>query len=151
MWIGFLIAAGAAVFLFRTRSMRQAMLSWPQTRGCVFPESIVFQRSGWSLFSKGKELYIVAVSFEYEVNGKKFTGCRLLPVGWTIRKNEQERVRRELVVFSTVLYNPSDSNDAYLDIPDRFQRGSISWITVALILSIITMLLFGVLLLTDVF
>ena len=87
---------------------------------------------------------IVAVSFEYEVNGVKFTGCKLLPVGWTIRKNEQERVRRELVVFSTVLYNPSDHHDAYLDIPDRFQRGSISWTTVALILSIIIMILFGV-------
>ena len=149
MWIGFLIAAGAAVFLFRIRSMRQAILGWPQTRGRVFSESIVFQRSGWSLFPKGKELYIAAVSFEYEVNGEKFAGCRLLPVGWTIRKDEQERVRRELVVFSTVLYNPSDPNEAYLDIPDRFQRGSISWITVALILSIFIMILFGILFLID--
>ena len=149
LWGGFLTAAGVAAFLFRIRTANQAIRHWPQVKGLVLPDSIVFQQAGWSPFTAGKGLKIVAVSFEYEIGGKKNIGCRLIPVGWTIRETEQDRIRRDLINFSVVLYNPDDPREAYLDLPGRFQHGSISWITVALVLSIFLVIFFGVYLLTN--
>jgi hypothetical protein len=151
LWGAFLTAAGAAAFLFHVRTANQAIRHWPQVPGRVLPDTIVFQQAGWSPFTAGKGLKIVAVSFEYEVEGEKKSGSRLIPVGWTIRETEQDRIRRDLLNFSVVLYNPEDPREAYLDLPDRFQRGSISWITVALILSISLVIFFGALLLTNSF
>ena len=59
----------------------------------------------------------------------------MLPVNWTIRESELERVQRELETFAVVFCNPTDSAEAFLDIPDRWQRGSISWVTVGLIVA----------------
>lgn len=59
----------------------------------------------------------------------------MLPVNWTIRESELERVQRELETFAVVFCNPTDSTEAFLDIPDRWQRGSISWVTVGLIVA----------------
>lgn len=56
----------------------------------------------------------------------------MLPVNWTLRAGEQERVIRELETFAVAFCNPANPGEAYLDIPDRWQRGSISWLTVAL-------------------
>lgn len=58
-----------------------------------------------------------------------------MPVNWTIRESERERVKRELETFAVAFCNPADFTEAFLDIPDRWQRGSISWVTVGLILA----------------
>lgn len=75
--------------------------------------------------------------FEYEVKGCTYRSRNLLPVNWTIRESERERVQRELETFAVVFCNPTDSAEAFLDIPDRWQRGSISWITVGLIAAVL--------------
>ena len=67
----------------------------------------------------------------------------MLPVNWTIRESELERVQRELETFAVAFCNPANSAEAYLDIPDRWQRGSISWVTVGLVVSGVVMLLTG--------
>ena len=151
LWGLFLISTAAAVLLFRVRAAIQAIRNWPQVRGFVLPESIVLKKAGWSPPSGRQGLYVTEVSFEYEVNGRKYKGCRMVPVGWTIRDDEQERFRAELENFSKVLYNPADPAKAYLDIPDRFQRGSLSWITFSLVSSILVVLFLGAALLTNAF
>lgn len=76
-----------------------------------------------------------------------YNGCAVVPVGWTILDIEKERVRGDLTEFATVLYNPENPGEAYLDIPDRFQRGSVGWITVGLIsASVLSLFLGGALL-----
>ena len=92
---------------------------------------------------------LVAASYEYEVAGKKYSGNKIVPAGWTILEEEKERVRGDLTQYATVLYNPDRPAKAYLDIPDRFQRGSISWITVELVGAVILTFLLGVALLVD--
>ena len=59
----------------------------------------------------------------------------MLPVNWTIRESELERVQRELETFAVVFCNPTDSTEAFLGIPDRWQRGGIGWVTVGLIVA----------------
>lgn len=147
LWGGFALATIATVCLFRTRSAVQSMLHWPHVVARVAPESIVFRRAGWSLAGKKKGLFIPEVLFEYECQGQSYQGRKMLPVGWTIRESEKDRVGRELATFAVALCNPSDPADAYLDIPDRYQRGSISWITVGLIVSGLFAVVLGIMLL----
>ena len=149
LWGSFLILTVVSVLLSRARSAKQAILGWPQVRGVVAPESIVFKQVGWLPPFEKKGLSITAVSFEYEVAGKKHKGCRVAPVGWTISDAEQKRVRGDLEKYSTVLYNPDEPADAFLDVPDRFRRGSISWLTVALVASVFGAVLLGLALLMD--
>jgi len=149
LWGSFLILTVASVLLFRVRSAKQSILGWPQVRGIVEPGSVVFKQVGWLPPFEKKGLSITAVSFEYEVAGNKHKGCRVAPVGWTISDAEQNRVRGDLEKYSTVLYNPDDPADSYLDVPDRFQRGSISWLTVELAVSVFGAVLLGLALLMD--
>ena len=151
LWGLFLISIVAAVLLFRAGSALRAIRRWPQVRGYVMPESIVLKRAGWSLPAGQKGLYVTEVFYTYEVNGVNYKGHRMAPVGWTIQDDEQSKIRAELEDFSTVLYNPSDPAEAYLDIPDRFQHGSISWITVSLVLAIVFVIFLGVAVLTNTF
>ena len=146
-----MISIVAAVILFRAGSAIRAILRWPQVRGYVLPESIVLKRAGWSPPAGQKGLYVTEVSFEYEVNGVNYKGRRMAPVGWTIQDDEQCKIRTELENFSIVLYNPADPAEAYLDIPDRFQHGSISWITVSLVLALAVVVFLGVTVLTNSF
>ena len=101
----------------------------------VVPGSIKFKPVGWQAGKKQRGLRITQVEFEYERNGVAYLSRKMLPVNWTLRAGEQERVQRELETFAVAFCNPADSAEAYLDIPDRWQRGSISWITVGLVVS----------------
>ena len=110
---------------------------WPQVKALVIPGSLVFQRAGWLPLGDSQGLRISSVVFEYEVDGCTHRSRKLLPVNWTIRESERERVRRELETFAVAFCNPTDSAEALLDIPDRWQRGSISWVTVGLIAAVL--------------
>ena len=110
---------------------------WPQVKALVIPGSLVFQRAGWLPLGDSQGLRISSVVFEYEVDGCTHRSRKLLPVNWTIRESERERVRRELETFAVAFCNPTDSAEAFLDIPDRWQRGSISWVTVGLIAAVL--------------
>ena len=123
----------ASVVLNRIRLAEKAILFWPQVKARVIPGSIVFRQAGWPLVGVKKSFRISSVLFEYEIEGCTHRSRNLLPVNWTIRESERERVQRELETFAVVFCNPTDSTEAFLDIPDRWQRGSISWITVGLI------------------
>ena len=123
----------ASVVLNKIRLAEKAILFWPQVKARVIPGSIVFRQAGWPLLGGRKSFRISSVLFEYEMEGCTHRSRNLLPVNWTIRESERERVQRELETFAVVFCNPTDSTEAFLDIPDRWQRGSISWITVGLI------------------
>ncbi|HWR31717.1 MAG TPA: hypothetical protein VN631_18020 [Negativicutes bacterium] len=137
LWVGLLVLVIVSVMLFRIRSAEKAILFWPQVRAHVVPESIVFQQAGWPSVGNRKSLRISSIMFEYEIKGCTYRSRNLLPVNWTIRESERERVQRELETFAVVFCNPTDSAEAFLDIPDRWQRGSISWITVGLIAAVL--------------
>ena len=135
LWAGFLFSATVAFLLFRLRSHSKAILYWPQVKALVIPGSLAFRSAGWLPIGDSRGLRISSVVFEYEVDGCTHRSRKLLPVNWTIRESELERVQRELETFAVVFCNPTDSAEAFLDIPDRWQRGSISWVTVGLIVA----------------
>ena len=101
----------------------------------VTPGSIRLEPAGWQPGVKQRGWRIAEIEFAYEQNGMAYLSRKMLPVNWTLRAGEQERVIRELETFAVAFCNPADSTEAYLDIPDRWQRGSISWVTVGLVLS----------------
>ena len=101
----------------------------------VIPGSIQFKPGGWQPGKKQRGLRIAQVEFEYERDDVAYRSRKMLPVNWTLRAGEQERVQRELETFAVAFCNPADPGEAYLDIPDRWQRGSLSWITVGMVLS----------------
>jgi len=94
-------------------------------------------------------LRISSVLFEYEVDGCTHRSRNLLPVNWTIRESEWERVRRELETVAVAFCNPTDPAEAFLDIPDRWQRGSISRVTVGLIAAVLMTGLLALMLLSN--
>lgn len=129
----FFVSTVAAGVLQRLRRREKTILQWPQVKALVQPGSLVFSRTGWFLGGWGLGWRISSVMFEYEIDGCTHKGRKLLPVNWTIRESELERVQRELETFAVAFCDPTKSTEAFLDIPDRWQRGSISWITVGLI------------------
>lgn len=149
LWAGFLFSAAAAFVLFRVRSTARAIMVWPQVTARVIPGSLAFRRAGWMPRGDGQGLCISSVLFEYEVDGCTHRSRKLLPVNWTIRESERERVRRELETIAVAFCNPTDSAEAFLDIPDRWQRGSISWVTVGLIAAVLMTGLFALMLLSN--
>lgn len=137
-----MLATGAVIVLQRARAKTQRILRWPQTRARVEPGSLAFRPAGW-LPGKPAAVYLAAAAFDYEVDGRQYHGRAVVPVGWTILASEADRVRGELVQHATVLYNPAQPAEAYLDLPDRFHRGSIGWVTVKLICAAIAALALG--------
>ena len=132
-----MMSVTAAGVLFRIRLKEKSILFWPHVNVHVVPGSICFRRAGWPSFGNSQSLRIASVLFEYQIEGCTHRSRKLLPVNWTIRESERERVQRELETFAVAFCNPSDSTEAFLDIPDRWQRGSISWITVGLIVALL--------------
>ena len=122
---------------------------WPQVKALVIPGSLAFRKAGWLPLGDSRGLRISSVVFEYEVDGCTHRSRKLLPVNWTIRESERERVRRELETFAVAFCNPTDSAEAFLDIPDRWQRGSISWVTVGLIAAVLMTGLLALMLLSN--
>ena len=121
--------------LVHRRRREKKIIQWPQDKAHVQPGSLVFCRTGWLPVGGERGWRISSIMFEYEIDGCTHRGRNLLPVNWTIRESELERVQRELETFAVVFCNPTDSAEAFLDIPDRWQRGSISWVTVGLIVA----------------
>ena len=124
-------------------------MHWPQVKALVIQGSLAFRRAGWLPIGDSRGLRISSVVFEYEVDGCAHRSRKLLPVNWTIRESERERVRRELETFAVAFCNPTDSAEAFLDIPDRWQRGSISWVTVGLIAAVLMTGLLALMLLSN--
>ena len=124
-------------------------MHWPQVKALVIQGSLAFRRAGWLPIGDSRGLRISSVVFEYEVDGCTHRSRKLLPVNWTIRESERERVRRELETFAVAFCNPTDSAEAFLDIPDRWQRGSISWVTVGLIAAVLMTGLLALMLLSN--
>ena len=149
LWAGFLFSATVAFLLFRLRSHSRAILHWPQVKALVIQGSLTFRKAGWLPLGESQGLRISSVVFEYEVDGCTHRSRKLLPVNWTIRESERERVRRELETFAVAFCNPTDSAEAFLDIPDRWQRGSISWVTVGLIAAVLMTGLLALMLLSN--
>ena len=131
----FFLSGIFAVMLVHRRRREKKIIQWPQVKARVQPGSLVFSRTGWLPVGREQGWRISSVMFEYEIDGCTHRGRNLLPVNWTIRESELERVQRELETFAVVFCNPTDSAEAFLDIPDRWQRGSISWVTVGLIVA----------------
>ena len=129
----FFLSGIVAAMLYHRRRREKKIIQWPQDKAHVQPGSLVFCRTGWLPVGGERGWRISSIMFEYEIDGCTHKGRKLLPVNWTIRESELERVQRELETFAVVFCNPTDSTEAFLDIPDRWQRGSISWITVGLI------------------
>lgn len=147
MGLGFLVSAALAAVFWRRRSAEKALRYWPQVRAEIVPGSIVFQETGRSLFGGRSGLRIISAQFEYVVDDCSYSSRKVLPVNWTIRESEKDRVQRELETFAVALCNPANPAEAVLDLPDRWQRGSISWITVGMILAAFMTVVFGLLLL----
>ena len=124
-----------AAMLVHRRRREKKIIQWPQVKARVQPGSLVFCRTGWLPVGREQGWRISSIMFEYEIDGCTHRGRNLLPVNWTIRESELERVQRELETLAVVFCNPTDSAEAFLDIPDRWQRGSISWVTVGLIVA----------------
>ena len=135
--------------LVHRRRQEKKIIQWPQVKARVQPGSLVFCRTGWLPVGGEQGWRISSVMFEYEIDGCTHRGRNLLPVNWTIRKSEMERVQRELETFAVVFCNPTDSAEAFLDIPDRWQRGSISWVTVGLIAAVLMTGLLALMLLSN--
>ena len=135
MFFVFFLSGIVAAMLVHRRRREKKIIQWPQVKARVQPGSLVFCRTGWLPVGREKGWRISSVMFEYEIDGCTHRGRNLLPVNWTIRESELERVQRELETFAVVFCNPTDSTEAFLDIPDRWQRGSISWVTVGLIVA----------------
>ena len=131
----FFLSGFVASMLYHRRRREKKIIQWPQVKARVQPGSLVFCRTGWLPVGGEQGWRISSVMFEYEIDGCTHRGRNLLPVNWTIRESELERVQRELETFAVVFCNPTDSAEAFLDIPDRWQRGSISWVTVGLIVA----------------
>lgn len=112
-------------------------MRWPQVVVRVVPGSIRFVSVGDKQGSR-----VSAAEFEYEQNGLFYKSRKTLPVNWTIQLVEQDRVQQELETFAVAFFNPADPAESYLDLPNRWQRGSISWITVGLMVSIWLTLIF---------
>ena len=133
LFLVFFLSGIVAALLHCRRRREKKIIQWPQVKARVQPGSLVFCRTGWLPVGGEQGWRISSVMFEYEIDGCTHKGRKLLPVNWTIRESELERVQRELETFAVIFCNPTDSAEAFLDIPDRWQRGSISWITVGLI------------------
>ena len=131
----FFLSDIVAAMLYHRRRREKKIIQWPQVKARVQPGSLVFCRTGWLPVGREQGWRISSIMFEYEIDGCTHRGRNLLPVNWTIRESELERVQRELETFAVVFCNPTDSTEAFLDIPDRWQRGSISWVTVGLIVA----------------
>ena len=131
----FFFSSIVAAMLVHRRRREKKIIQWPQVKARVQPGSLVFCRTGWMPVGREQGWRISSIMFEYEIDGCTHRGRNLLPVNWTIRESELERVQRELETFAVVFCNPTDSTEAFLDIPDRWQRGSISWVTVGLIVA----------------
>ena len=131
----FFLSSIVAAMLYHRRRREKKIIQWPQDKAHVQPGSLVFCRTGWLPVGREQGWRISSIMFEYEIDGCTHRGRNLLPVNWTIRESELERVQRELETFAVVFCNPTDSTEAFLDIPDRWQRGSISWVTVGLIVA----------------
>ena len=115
----------------------------------VTPGSIRLEPAGWQPGVKQRGWRIAEIEFAYEQNGMAYLSRKMLPVNWTLRAGEQERVIRELETFAVAFCNPTDSAEAFLDIPDRWQRGSISWVTVGLIAAVLMTGLLALMLLSN--
>jgi hypothetical protein len=145
LWAGFLFALVATFYFYRVRAKERAILCWPQIAVRVVPGSIRFVPAGRlfaGMVGDKQGLRIAAAEFEYEQNGLFYKSRKTLPVNWTLQAVEQERVQQELETFAVAFFNPADPAESYLDLPDRWQRGSISWITAGLIVSIWLTLVF---------
>jgi hypothetical protein len=135
----------ATVYFYRVWAKERTLLSWPQIAVRVVPGSIRFVPAGRliaGLAGDKQGLRIAAAEFEYEQNGLFYKSRKTLPVNWTIQAVEQERVQQELETFAAAFFNPADPAESYLDLPDRWKRGSISWVTVGLAVSIWLTLVF---------
>ena len=137
LFLIFFLSGIVAALLHCRRRREKKIIQWPQVKARVQPGSLVFCRTGWLPVGGEQGWRISSVMFEYEIDGCTHRGRNLLPVNWTIRESELERVQRELETFAVVFCNPTDSAEAFLDIPDRWQRGSISWVTVGLIAAVL--------------
>ena len=144
--LGFFGSAALAALFWRRRSAEKALRYWPQVRASIVPGTIVFQEAGRSFFGGRSGFRIVSAQFEYVVDDCSHSSRKVLPVNWTIREEEKERVQRELEAFAVALCNPADPAEAFLDLPDRWQRGSISWTTVGMVLAVCMTVVFGLLL-----
>lgn len=140
----FLAAICAACWFYVLRRRIARILYWPQVRAQVVNDSIVFTPCR-SFFSSlvHPDGFIPAARFDYRLDGKELKGEKFLPVGWTVRAREIDEMRREIENFSQVFYNPRNQAEAYLEIPNRFRHGSISWETVGLVTSLTCALISG--------
>lgn len=149
LFLVFFLSGIVAALLHCRRRREKKIIQWPQVKARVQPGSLVFCRTGWLPVGGEQGWRISSVMFEYEIDGCTHRGRNLLPVNWTIRESERERVRRELETFAVAFCNPTDSAEAFLDIPDRWQRGSISWVTVGLIAAVLMTGLLALMLLSN--
>ena len=149
LFLIFFLSGIVAALLHCRRRREKKIIQWPQVKARVQPGSLVFCRTGWLPVGGEQGWRISSVMFEYEIDGCTHRGRNLLPVNWTIRESELERVQRELETFAVVFCNPTDSAEAFLDIPDRWQRGSISWVTVGLIAAVLMTGLLALMLLSN--
>ena len=149
LFLVFFLSGIVAALLHCRRRREKKIIQWPQVKARVQPGSLVFCRTGWLPVGGEQGWRISSVMFEYEIDGCTHRGRNLLPVNWTIRESELERVQRELETFAVVFCNPTDSAEAFLDIPDRWQRGSISWVTVGLIAAVLMTGLLALMLLSN--
>jgi hypothetical protein len=135
----------AVCWFYALRRRIARILHWPQVRAQVVNDSILFvpcQRFFQSIVHP--DGFLPSVRFIYQLDGKEFQGEKFMPVGWTVRASEIDGMRREIESFSQVFYNPRNPAEAYLEIPNRFRHGSISWETVGLLVSLACALVSGV-------
>lgn len=133
-----------AVWFYSLRRRMARILQWPQVRAQVLAGSIAFLPCRGSLGSLlHPDAFLPTARFTYVLEDQQFEGDRFLPVGWTVRAKETVAMGREIETFSQVFYNAAHPAEAYLEIPNRFRHGSISWETVGLVVSLISVAGFG--------
>ena len=143
--LGFFTATLAVIYLLYARKKARAFLAWPQAKATVDPANIRFQKA-----QSDESYYIPEVSFKYKVGERFLSGNKLLPVGWTVHETQLQKMRLELELHAQALYNPNRPEEAFLDLPDRCRHGSISWVTVGLLVSCILSIILGITLLISV-
>lgn len=137
------VALSLVLYLGWIRLKEKRILRWPQVPARVLTNSLEFTpvRRRWGLaISEPSAVRLSRIEFEYEYLGVSYQGRKILPVNWTLRYEEQEQVRQQLQSFAVALCNPQEPSEAYLDLPLRWHRGSISWVTAGLSLSLLILL-----------
>jgi hypothetical protein len=133
---------------FPARSARkrdQARLSWSTAKGTVTSSETVEPPEIAGAPAKGPEQFDVAVKFQFRAGGQLHFGSTVSYPRYLYRKEEADRIvsRYPAGAAVTVIYNPEDFRECYLEIRTtaKFYRTSIVLIAIGVVTGLYGLLL----------